>query len=193
MIDAYAHIVPPRYLERVERLLTTWQPSDRVKLYRLVAPRGRGAGPAWTRAGALLDRFPDYRQVLVPGFPTHELGDPRASLDFARAVNDELADLVRDHPDKFAGFAAELPLNDVDPPLRSSIARCTTSGRWAPRSRRTSTGCPLDDPRFEPLFAPALEELDRALWLHPARSAIWPDYPSSASRATDLVVLRLAL
>jgi hypothetical protein len=34
MIDAYAHIVPPRYLERVERLLEHWQPSERVKLYR---------------------------------------------------------------------------------------------------------------------------------------------------------------
>ena len=38
-------------------------------------------------------------------------------------------------------------------------------------------GLPLDDPRFEPLFA-RMAELDRAIWVHPARTATMPDYPT---------------
>ena len=175
MIDAYAHIVPPRYLERVERLLTTWQPSDRVKLYRSWLREDEVLGSLDAR-WRLLDRFPDYRQVLVLGvFPTHELGDPGTSLDFARAVNDELADLVRDHPDRFAGFAAELPLNDVDASLEELDRAVHDLGALGAQIQTNIHGLPLDDPRFEPLFA-RLEELDRAAWLHPTRSAIWPDY-----------------
>jgi uncharacterized protein len=175
MIDAYAHIVPPRYLERVERLLTTWQPSDRVKLYRSWLREDEVLGSLDAR-WRLLDRFPDYRQVLVLGvFPTHELGDPGTSLDFARAVNDELADLVRDHPDRFAGFAAELPLNDVDASLEELDRAVHDLGALGAQIQTNIHGLPLDDARFEPLFA-RLEELDRAAWLHPTRSAIWPDY-----------------
>ena len=36
-------------------------------------------------------------------------------------------------------------------------------------------GKPLDDPAFEPIFA-TMAELDRPIWLHPARTAAMPDY-----------------
>jgi uncharacterized protein len=36
-------------------------------------------------------------------------------------------------------------------------------------------GLPLDDPRFEPLFA-KMAELDKPIWIHPTRTADWPDY-----------------
>jgi len=59
----------------------------------------------------LLERFEDYRQVLVLGaLPIEELGEPGLVRDLAREVNDELAELVRSHPDRFAAFAASLPL-----------------------------------------------------------------------------------
>src|SRR5262245_20222910 len=110
MIDAFAHIVPPRYLERIERQLERWQPSERVKLYRSWLREDEVLGDLDAR-WRLLERFPDYRQVLVVGvYPTEELGDAQRSI--AREVNDELAELVRSHPDRLAGFAAELPLGD---------------------------------------------------------------------------------
>ena len=34
--------------------------------------------------------------------------------EFARIGNEGLAELVRDHPDRFAGFCACVALNDVD-------------------------------------------------------------------------------
>ena len=38
-------------------------------------------------------------------------------------------------------------------------------------------GEPLDEPKFEPIFA-TMAELDLPIWLHPARTAAMPDYPA---------------
>ena len=38
-------------------------------------------------------------------------------------------------------------------------------------------GKPLDDPAFEPIFG-LMAELERPIWLHPARTAAMPDYPA---------------
>jgi predicted TIM-barrel fold metal-dependent hydrolase len=175
MIDAYAHIVPPRYRERLERLLAVWQPSERVKLYRSWLDEDEVLGDLDARR-RLLDSFPDYRQVLVLGvYPTAELGDPGQTADVAHAVNEELAELVRDQPERFAGFVAELPLNDVDASLAELDRAVSDLGALGAQLHTHVNGMPLDDPRFEPLFA-RFHELDRGVWLHPARSSIWSDY-----------------
>jgi aminocarboxymuconate-semialdehyde decarboxylase len=176
LIDAYAHIVPPRYLARVERMLEGWQPSERVKLYRSWLREDEVLGDLDAR-WRLLERFPDYRQVLVLGvFPTEELRDP---VDLARAVNDELAELVRDHPERLVGFAAELPLGDIDAAVEELQRAVRELGALGFQLHTHVQGRPLDDADFEPLFATA-EELDRMIWLHPARSPIWPDYLSES-------------
>src|SRR5262245_41650965 len=60
-----------------------------------------------------IDPFGDYRQILTLAVPPlEELGGPVLALELARAANDELADLVARHPDRFAGFTAALPMND---------------------------------------------------------------------------------
>src|SRR5919204_296943 len=73
VIDAYAHIVPPRHHERIERLLADWRPSDRVNLYEPWLRESDVLGDLDAR-WRLLEQFPDYRQVLVLGvFPVEEL------------------------------------------------------------------------------------------------------------------------
>jgi predicted TIM-barrel fold metal-dependent hydrolase len=177
MIDAFAHIVPPRHLARLEALLERWQPSERVTLYRSWLREDEALGDLDARR-RLLDRFPGYRQVLAVGvYPTAELGDARRTAELARAVNDELAELVRDDPGRMVGFAAELPLNDVDASLEELDRAVRDLGALGVQIHTHVNGLPLDDPRFEPLFA-RLHELDSTIWLHPARSAIWSDYLS---------------
>src|SRR4051794_33952218 len=114
MIDAFAHIIPPRFFARLESLLETWQPSERVRLYQSWLHEDEVLGDLDAR-WRLLDQYPDYRQVLVFGvYPMEELGDAPTAAALSREVNDELAGLTDDHPDRLAGFVAELPLNDVD-------------------------------------------------------------------------------
>jgi aminocarboxymuconate-semialdehyde decarboxylase len=174
-IDAYAHIVPPRFAGRVERLLAETGVPERIKLF----DPWLHEDPALVDLDArwrTLEPFPDYRQVLVLGvFPIDELGPPEVTRALAREVNDELAELVAAYPDRFAGFAASLPLHDVDASIEELERARRDLSALGGLLHTNVNGLPLDDPRFEPLFARA-HELDLALWLHPTRSPIWPDY-----------------
>jgi uncharacterized protein len=116
-----------------------------------------------------MDLFGDYRQVLVLAVPPlEEVGPPAIAADFARLANDEMAALVAKHPDRFAGFVASLPLNDVDASLMEVDRAAGSMGALGVQLFTNVLGAPLDDPRFEPLFS-RIEELDRAVWLHPTR------------------------
>jgi predicted TIM-barrel fold metal-dependent hydrolase len=178
-IDAFAHISPIRYLERVEHILAS--PG--------VSPAVREHGP-WLRADPVLfdldarrralEPFDDYRQVLVLAAPPlEELGSPAVTRELARLANDEMAALVHDR-DRFVGFAASLPLNDVDASLVELDRAVADLGALGFQVYSNVNGRPLDDARFAPLFARAAE-LDVTIWLHPTRSPAWPDYPAEAA------------
>src|SRR5437879_6915764 len=63
----------------------------------------------------VMERFPEYVQVLTLGSPPVEaLGEAALTRDLARLANDSMAELCRRHPDRFLGFAAALPMNDPD-------------------------------------------------------------------------------
>ena len=63
----------------------------------------------------LMDEFGDYRQVISIGSPPIETySGPAKCRDLAESANDEMAELVSRHPDRFAGFLAALPMNDAD-------------------------------------------------------------------------------
>ncbi len=175
-IDAFAHISPPRYLDQVERILASPGVSAAVREH----------GP-WLREDPVLfdldarrralEAFDDYRQVLVLAAPPlDELGPPAVTRGLARLANDEMAALVDDH-DRFCGFAAALPLNDVDASLVELDRAVADLGARGFQIYSNVNGLPLDDARFRPLFARAAE-LDVAIWLHPTRSPAWPDYPT---------------
>jgi predicted TIM-barrel fold metal-dependent hydrolase len=176
-IDAYAHIVPERFLARLERLLASGPPTERVRFFEpwlYEDPVLTDLDVRWR----LLDPFDDYRQVLVLGvFPVDELGPPELTRELAREANDELAELVRSYPDRFAGFAASLPLNDTEAALEEFDRAHSELGAAGVLMHSNVAGLPLDDPSLEPVFARA-HELDAAIWLHPTRSPIWPDYPT---------------
>lgn len=177
-IDAFAHILPAGHLARVEAALERHGESSAIRLYR-----------SWMYEDAvltdldsrwrLLEDFPDYRQILVPAVPPLEhLGPAPASRELARALNDELAELVRTH-DRFLGFAAALPLDDVDASLEELERATTQLGAVGAQIFSNVDGVALDDPRFEPLFERA-NATQKMLWLHPTRSNAWPDYPSES-------------
>ena len=131
------------------------------------------------RGWRALEPFGDYRQVLVLAAPPlEELGPPAVTRDLARLANDEMAALVQGH-DRFVGFAASLPLNDVDASLAELDRAVAELGALGFQLYSNVNGLPLDDPRFEPLFARA-EELDLVIWLHPTRSPAWSRLPDEA-------------
>jgi hypothetical protein len=143
-IDAFAHILPPSYARRLESIMSDGGVSDRILGYQPWIhedPALTGLDARW-RA---MDPFSDYVQVLTLAVPPPaELGEPGVALDLARAANDELAELVREHPDRFAGFSAALPMNDPEaargPVCRGLLRHRSRAVRDGHAARRPGRG-----------------------------------------------------
>lgn len=177
-IDAFAHILPERYLQRLERHLEGSMPSEQLRYYREGVFHFDAAITDLDARWRQIDSFGDYRQVLVLAVPPlEEVGPPDVAAGFARLANDEMAELVAKHADRFAGFVASLPLNDSDASLHELDRAVSELGAKGVQMFSNVSGVPLDDSRFEPIFA-RVEELERTVWLHPTRSRAWTDYVS---------------
>src|SRR5262249_42024623 len=114
-----------------------------------------------------IDGIENYRQVLSLGIPPiEELGDGASEL--ARLGDDEMAELVRSHPDRFVGFAAGLPLNDIEASVDELKRAVGDLGALGAQLHTPVSGRPLDDKSFEPLFE-TLAALGVAVWIHPTR------------------------
>jgi aminocarboxymuconate-semialdehyde decarboxylase len=179
-IDAFAHILPRAYLDRLERQLEQTMERSRLEYYRegvfTFDPVLTDLDARWRK----IDPYGEYAQILVLAVPPlEEVGPPAVAAEFARIANDEMAELVRRFPDRFVGFAAALPMSDVDAAARELDRALTQLGALGAQVYTNVLGVALDDPRFEPLFT-RLEEAGRAMWLHPTRSAAWADYPAES-------------
>ena len=171
-IDAFPHILPRRYFDRM--IAAASGPASYMQKRTAGVPCLYDLDERFR----VMDRFEGYVQVLTLSSPPVEaLGEPALTRDLARLANDEMADLVRRYPDRFLGFAASLPMNDPDAAVRETERATSDLGALGVQIYTNVNGLPLDDPRFEPLFA-RMAELDRAIWVHPARTATMPDYPS---------------
>jgi len=177
-IDAFAHILPRPYLDRLERHLETSMSQARLRYYREGV---FGFDDVLTDLDArrkAVEPFGDYAQVLVLAVPPlEEVGPPQVAAEFARIANDEMAELVARHRDRFVGFAAALPLNDVEASGRELERACGELGALGAQLYTNVSGVPLDDARFEPLLQ-RFEARDCVAWLHPTRDATFADYTS---------------
>ncbi|MFG1705336.1 amidohydrolase family protein [Nonomuraea sp. M3C6] len=97
--------------------------------------------------------------------------DPRRAVTLAKKTNDTLAEVVREHPDRYAGLAA-LPLQDP-PAAADELERCATElgFRGALVNGFTNlgdaaTGWYYDHERFLPFWERA-EALGLPVYLHP--------------------------
>jgi aminocarboxymuconate-semialdehyde decarboxylase len=181
-IDAYTHVFPRPYFERLAALGDTPEANN---------IRKRTAGiPALVdvelRLRQLEEFGDDYRQIIsLPAPPPEDLGAPAVSIEFARLANDGLADLVDRHPDRFAGFAAAVPMNDPEAAVAEIGRACGQLRALGIQIYTHVNGHPLDEPRFEPVWA-KVAELDRMIWVHPSRSASWADYPTEKRSKYEL-------
>jgi predicted TIM-barrel fold metal-dependent hydrolase len=78
-------------------------------------PQEASLPPRWSLDAAIAYLDEARIDVAVPSMSTPgvHFGDDAAGRNLAREVNEYVADVKRDRPDRFGGFAA-LPLPDVD-------------------------------------------------------------------------------
>ena len=133
-------------------------------------PVGGIAPPPWSKQSSLAimdDAGIDFA-VMSVSTPGVHVGDDAKARNLARRCNDLAATLMRDHPDRFGGFAC-LPLPDVDGALRELEYALDVLKLDGVVLFSNSNGVYLGDARFEPVF----EELNRrgtVVFVHPTAS-----------------------
>jgi aminocarboxymuconate-semialdehyde decarboxylase len=168
-IDIYNHIFPRKYYDKMVEVRPTHKDiGKRVRNVPFLIDldlRFR-----------VLDEFgDDYRQVLsITAPPLEVLGDAAATAELARIANDEMAELVQKY-DRFVGFTASLPLNDIDNTVTEIDRAINDLGANGVQMFTNVNGKPLDSPELLPVFA-AMARHDLPIWMHPARGANFTDY-----------------
>jgi aminocarboxymuconate-semialdehyde decarboxylase len=139
----------------------------------------------WSRAGALsfLDDAGIDVAVTSISTPGVHTGDDAAAGALARRCNELAAELIRDHPDRFGGFAC-LPLPDVDAALVELAYALDELRLDGVVLFSNARGVYLGDPVLKPLF----DELQRraaVVFVHPNPS---PDPSAHALGLPDSLV-----
>lgn len=154
-VDIHHHIIPDFYRAATE-------------------VEGQSVGgvlPArWTEAGALsyMDEAGIDVAITSISAPGVHLGDDAAARDLARRCNDVTAELMRNRPDRFGGFAI-LPLPDVAASLEELARALDVLELDGVVLLTNARGAYLGDPMYTPLF----EELQRrgaVVLIHPTVS-----------------------
>ena len=166
-IDAFTHIFPQAYWQRMLRALPDGR--DMHKRVRAI--------PSIVDLDvrfSIMDEFDDdYRQVLTLGSPPVEAFP--GSEDLARLANDGMAELVSRYPGRFSGFAASLPMDDIDAALEEAERALGKLGALGVQLFTNINGRPLYTNDTLPLFD-LMARHDLPIWLHPARGADFADY-----------------
>lgn len=174
-IDVFAHILPPRYLkERNSRADARF-----ASQYAKYASANRGLTDLSLRF-SIMDKYPDVRQILTIAGPNIEsITSPADAAECARIANDELAELVDAHPDRFIGACTCLPMTDVDAAIAEAERTIDQLGFIGVEVFTDIAGKPVDDPAFLPVFE-RMAAYDLPILLHPRRTNTTPDYAGEA-------------
>jgi predicted TIM-barrel fold metal-dependent hydrolase len=170
-IDCYTHFSFEKYLSFLEK--NSKKPYFFADLFRYL--------PTMLDTGnrlALMDKCEVDKHVIVP-FPWLESADEvysdvKKAKEAARLLNDELADLVSKHPDRFIPVAM-IPTTNLDIMLdeyERAIHNLQFKGTYlvvGPTVR------PLDNEIYSELFLRASKE-NVPIWLHPSRPISYSDY-----------------
>ena len=179
-IDIFNHILPKPYFDKMVSMSAQGAyMQKRVReipmLYDLDARFEK------------IDQFgEDYVQIVSLNLPPVEaLAGPEDSPELARLANDSMAEVVSECPDRIPGFVAALPLNNMDATLVEAERAIVELGAKGVQIGSNVNGRPLDDPEFFPLYA-KMAELDMPIWLHPTRTADFPDYKAEQRSKYDM-------
>ena len=178
-IDVFCHCLPARYCKAVKRVLKQrFHMFDRLQQMPVMVDL--------EARFRVMDGFPGYRQIpSLASPPIEALAEPDQAPELARIANEEMAEMVALHSDRFPGFVASLPLNDPRAALREAARAMDELGALGLQVYTNVNGGPIDSPEILAILELAAERR-RAIWLHPSRSMFRPDYPTEEVSKFDL-------
>ena len=187
IVDFHNHYYPPEYIKELQsgpsKISVTFDADDNPLLHspgdiNIIVPGHRDID---FRQGVLDDLGIDV-QVLTFTAPGTTIETPERSVDLARMVNDCLAKVVAERPNRFASLAT-LPLNDPAASLRELERVTGELGFKGVMLFSNVNGVALSDERFWPLYERA-DELDAVCYIHPT-------YPVGVEAMTDYWIMPL--
>jgi aminocarboxymuconate-semialdehyde decarboxylase len=160
VIDTHAHVTPERFKEAI-RKDGTW--------YGLGPEAGELDRPGFTKS--MSERLEDMdatgidRQLVTPtvGFYQYR-NDLDVATSVARECNDEIAEIVDQHPDRFSGLAT-LPMQDVPSAVDELTRAVKELNLEGAIIGDHVLGRTYDEPEFLPFFR-AAEALGAILFFH---------------------------
>lgn len=172
-IDAFCHIMPRPYYDRFFEVDVSVHAANLRKRVSNI--------PALVDMDirfAQMDEFGDYRQIInIAAPPVEDLGSPELSVEMSKVANDAMAELVADHPDRFAGFTACVPMDDPEAAVLELGRAVDDLGALGAQIYTHVHGHPMDDAAFDPFWELAANR-GLLVQVHPCRSSAWSDYPT---------------
>ena len=168
-LDIFSHFLPTKYYQRFSRKAP---PGFHLDNLNQTLPTITNLDERFR----LMDKYDDYKQVLTISSPAVEsIVGPEDALELSKIANDELADLVAKHPDRFVAGVATLPMNDVDAALKELDRAIGDLGLKGIQIFTPANGKPLSSLEFLPIYK-KMAEYDLPIWIHPHREHTKPDY-----------------
>jgi len=168
-IDIFTHVMPKRYKQALYRY------ADKFATEKAVQDRR----PVLTDNEARLGKFEGYEdlvQVLSVAMPpVEEILGPEEAAELARISNDEMAELMAKHPDKYIAAIANLPLNNMDAALKEAERTIKDLGFKGIQIYTRLGGKPPSTEEMMPLYELMCRH-DLPIWIHPMRSSGQPDF-----------------
>lgn len=166
-IDAYAHIVPPKYREALYKVAPEMhdrQVLPSPPLYDL------------DHRFRIMDKYEPLRQVLTLGrIPVEHVAGPAKAAELAERANDEMAELVNKYRDRFVAALATLAMNNMDAALKETDRAIKDLKFKGVYLHTPVDEKPLDAPEFLPLYE-KMSQYDLPIVIHPMRRVDHPDY-----------------
>jgi aminocarboxymuconate-semialdehyde decarboxylase len=167
-VDVHAHLYAKRYIDELDNLLPhpPRTPEERLN-WGILQGKIKKNPAMWTIEPHLetMDRTGCDYQILSLSIPQAYEGDPATRLKLAQWNNDEFAEVVAKHPNRFLAFGS-IPLPDVDASLQE-LERCIDGlGLVGVCLGSNVNGMRLDDPALAPVF----DEIHRrgiVIFMHP--------------------------
>ena len=170
IVDAYSHISPPKYTEVLRK--------DYPGFYNNIL----GSCPPlfdMSQRFGIMDKYPRVVQVLTVGPvpPLEAFANAERSADLAKRANDEMAELVSRHRDRFVAAIALLPMNNIDAAVSETDRAILELGFKGIYVHSNINGKPLDSPEFLPLFE-KMSRFNLPIYIHPWRDDSVAEYPA---------------
>jgi aminocarboxymuconate-semialdehyde decarboxylase len=169
-IDVFTHIWPANFHAALKDLIgATTDITRRSEAVPMMTDLDRRF--------EVMDMFgPDYCQILsIASPPFEKYAGPVDALRLARHASDGMAELVADHPARFPAFIGTAVMSNPGEVVADARRNIEDLGAAGLQIFTNVSGKPLDLPEFEPFFA-YMNEVQKPIWLHPARGANFPDY-----------------